>query len=70
MRRPWIGEAQSGIRSSRLAESGRHLSHEPRHFVLYLRMRLQPDIEIEDDLVEPNSLDFFQYFSNLSRAAE
>ena len=70
MRRPWIGEAQSGIRSSRLAENGRHLGHEPRHFVLYLRMRLQPNVEIEDGLVEPDILDFFQYFSNLRRDAE
>src|SRR5215472_10050881 len=59
-----------GIRSSRLGESGRHLGHEPRHFVLYLRMWLQPDIEIEDDLVEPDSLDFFQYLSNLLWTAE
>jgi hypothetical protein len=63
-------KARTPANRSRLGESGRHLGHEPRHFVLYLRMWLQPDIEIEDDLVEPDSLDFFQYFSNLRRASE
>jgi len=33
-------------------------------------MRLQPNVEIEDDLVEPDILDFFQYFRNLRRDAE
>ena len=33
-------------------------------------MRIQHDVEIEDDLIEPDSFDFFQYLSNLRWAAE
>jgi len=46
------------------------LGHEPRHFVFDLGMRLQADIEIEDDLVEPGGLDLLQGLYDLGRLAQ
>ncbi len=51
----------------RLAEGRRHLCHEAGHLVLDLGVRLQADIEIKDDLVEPGGLDFFQGIDDLRR---
>ena len=51
-------------------EGRRHFRHEPRHLVLYLGMRLQPDIEIQDHLVETRRLHFFQGFGYLRRSTE
>src|SRR5215469_720442 len=44
----------------RLVKSGCDLGHEALHRVFDLRVRLQTDIEIEDDLIETGGLDLLQ----------
>ena len=58
------------LRDRRLGKGGRDFGHEAGHLVLDLRMRLQADIEVEDDLVETGRLDLFQRVGDLRRRAE
>src|SRR5438067_6663205 len=51
-------------------ESGRDLGGKARHLVLDLRVRLQPDIDVEDHLVEPGPLDLLQRVSDVRRGPE
>src|SRR5437762_4627763 len=46
-------------------ESGRDLGGEARHLVLDLPVRFQPDIDVEDHLVEPGRLDLLQRVSDV-----
>src|SRR5437588_11332614 len=50
----------AALRPRGLGEGGRDFGHKARHLVLDLRVRLQADIEIEDDLVETGGLHLFQ----------
>ena len=49
---------------------GRNFGHEPRHLVLDLRVRLEADIEIEDDLIKPGLFDLLQGVGYLGGRAE
>src|SRR5215471_207471 len=51
-------------------KNGRDFFHEPRHFILHLGMRLQPYIEVQDDLFETGGLDFFQGLRDARRVAQ
>lgn len=48
---------------------GRYFFHETRHLVLDLGVRLQADIEIENDLVKSGVLDLLQGIGDLRRRA-
>src|SRR5260370_33867894 len=52
------------------AESRRDIFHEARHLVLHLGVRLESNIEIEDDLLESGSFDFLQRLRYLSWRTE
>ena len=48
-----------------LARKGRRdVAHEAVHLFFHLRVRLQADIEIENDLVEAGGLDLFQHLGD------
>ena len=49
-------------------KGGRDLAHEAVHLLLDLAVRLQADIEIEDDLVEARGLDLLQGLGDRARA--
>src|ERR1700704_610231 len=51
-------------------ESGRDLGGKARHLVLDLRVRLQPDIDVEYPPVEPGRLDLLQRVSDVRRGPE
>src|SRR3981081_3501312 len=56
----WAAPASSRPSLVRAVESGRDLAHEAIHLVLYLLVRLEPDVEIEDHLGEAGGLHLFQ----------
>ena len=41
------------------------LCHEPGHFIFDLRMRLQTDVEIEDDLVDSRGFHLLQHIDDM-----
>ena len=53
-----------------MPKGGGNFGDEPRHLVLDLRVRLQADIEVEDDLVEAGGLDLFQGLVSVLCAGE
>src|SRR3984957_17900441 len=62
-----ISPAAPARRGSALAEMRLYLLGEARHFVLHLKVRLQPDVEIENHLVEAGGFDLAERVGDLGR---
>jgi hypothetical protein len=50
-----------------LREARCDLRHEPRHLRLHLVVRLQPDVEIQDNFVDPRGRDIPENFADARR---